>query len=503
MTRGGATPTELALPGDVDPTGAVEAVAARIGAASARPHVEDLVLLDTFDRRLRAAGLAADHPAGRSASIELRLHEAEGPVRRATVAAAASYPAAALPAGPLRDRLAPVLEERALIPVARVRIRRVGLAVENADTKTVVRVEVEHPAAVVRGRGTVALTPRVVVRPVRGYDKAFERTLAALDLVPAASTLRDEAVEVAGTPGPPPGVTLERGMRADVAAGLVLAQLAAVAEANVPGTLADLDPEFLHDLRVSIRRARSVLRELRGVFPPERRAALREELRWAQALTGPVRDLDVQLLGWEALAGDRAAELEPLRELLVRHREREFRALRRGLRGRRFRTALEDWKALALVAPAEPDDPDRPRAALTIDVVAADRIHRVRRRMIRDGKAIDDTSPDTDLHELRKRGKELRYLLELFGGVYGGGVVKPAVKALKQLQDVLGEFQDLHVQAARLREGADELARRPGGTDPLLAAGRLIAGLEARMVEVRAEFDAHFAAFAARRIDVR
>jgi CHAD domain-containing protein len=291
-------------------------------------------------------------------------------------------------------------------------------------------------------------------------------------------------------------------MRADAAAALVLAQLAAVAEANVPGTLADLDTEFLHDLRVSIRRARSVLRELRGVFPPAERAALREELRWAQALTGPVRDLDVQLLGWEALVGGRAAELEPLRALLVRHREREFQALKRGLRGRRFRAALEDWKALAALELADADDPDRPRAALTIDEVAADRIRRVRRRMIRDGKAIGDASPDTDLHELRKRGKELRYLLELFGGVFGADVVKPAIKSLKQLQDVLGEFQDLHVQAGRLRDGADELARRPGGTDSLLAAGKLIAGLEGRQHEVRDEFDAHFKLFAARRIEL-
>ena len=50
----------------------------------------------------------------------------------------------------------------------------------------------------------------------------------------------------------------------------MLTQLAAIAEANVPGTLADLDTEFLHDLRVAVRRARAVLRELEGVHEPER-----------------------------------------------------------------------------------------------------------------------------------------------------------------------------------------------------------------------------------------
>ena len=38
--------------------------------------------------------------------------------------------------------------------------------------------------------------------------------------------------------------------------------------------------------------------------------------------------------------------------------------------------------------------------------------------MVGDGDRITDDSPDEDLHELRKRGKELRYLLELFGSLF-------------------------------------------------------------------------------------
>jgi CHAD domain-containing protein len=295
-----------------------------------------------------------------------------------------------------------------------------------------------------------------------------------------------------------PRVKLEPGTRADVAAGIVLTRLADIAEANLPGATDDLDSEFLHDLRVSIRRARSVLRELTGVHEPGRRSGLRTELKWAQALTGPVRDLDVQLEGWNRLAGVRDGELDPLRALLVAHRERERISLRRGLRSRRFAAMLAAWRALAAeLPPAGAGSGDRPRAALAIDAVAADRIRAVYRRMVRDGRAIGDDSPDTALHELRKRGKELRYLLELFGSVFGRDVVKPMVKALKRLQDVLGEFQDLTVQIAQLRAGAEELAIQPGGSDAMLAAGRLIAALEARQHDVRASFAASFAGFAA------
>src|SRR4051812_5085744 len=117
--------------------------------------------------------------------------------------------------------------------------------------------------------------------------------------------------------------------------------------------------------------------------------------------------------------------------------------------------------------------------------------------MVRDGRAIDADSPDTALHDLRKRGKELRYLLEFFGGLFPRDVVKPMVGALKDLQDVLGRFQDRSVQTDSLRASADALAAEPGGPDALLAAGLLISALQADQRHARADFAERFAAFAA------
>ena len=214
------------------------------------------------------------------------------------------------------------------------------------------------------GRGRrVPLTPRLSVQPVLGYDAEQRRVLSVLrELEPAEQPLFDEAVIAAG--GLPEGVstkprvTLAPGTRTDAAAAEVLTRLLEIAEVNVPGTLEDLDTEFLHDLRVSIRRARSVLRELKHVHDPAARSKLRDELKWAQQLTGPVRDLDVQLLEWHDLVGllptARASELEPLRALLARRRARELTKLRRGLRSKRFAAALDAWRTL----PADDERPD-------------------------------------------------------------------------------------------------------------------------------------------------
>jgi len=458
-----------------------------------RSRRADRVLLDSFDGRLRAAGLRAEAPV-RGAT--LTLYEAGAPARREKVARAPRYLVPELPRGPLRERLAGVLEERALLPAVRVRGTVRPLAVLNDDAKTVVRLELEDAEAVLERGRRVPLASRLSVEPVLGYDAELERTLRVLrglGFAPAERPLFDEAVLAAG--GLPEGIStkpkieLARGTRTDRAAALVLVRLLEIAETNLPGTIDDLDTEFLHDLRVSIRRARSVLRELKDVHDPEQRARLRDELKWAQNLTGPVRDLDVELLEWEELVGllapERQPELEPLRELLAQRRARELTKLRRGLRSERFRKVLAAWRELAEGPPAD----DQPNAARPIEEVAAERIRKVYRRMVRDGSRIDDGSPAEDLHELRKRGKELRYLLELFGSPFPKSVVKPLVSTLKDLQEVLGRFQDRAVQIDLLHEVRDELRDEPA---TLMALGSLLDALVADQHAARAEFAATF-----------
>jgi CHAD domain-containing protein len=115
------------------------------------------------------------------------------------------------------------------------------------------------------------------------------------------------------------------------------------------------------------------------------------------------------------------------------------------------------------------------------------------------GRAIDDSSPAESLHELRKRGKELRYLLELFGTpLHPGDVVKPLVRSLKALQDTLGRHQDREVQRASLRSLRDHVSTLPGGPGALMAMGVLIEHLGRDERDARAEFAECFASFASK-----
>jgi CHAD domain-containing protein len=435
---------------------------------------------DTFDGRLHATGLILRHGDGRLTLLDRANGAAT--VHASVPDAPEKLFAQDLPSA-LRERLARVIEMRALTPLARVSARSRRLAVLNEDEKTVVRLSEEAPEG---------LRPRVSATAVRGYGRDLarvERVLGgSLGLARTDEPLADEAIAAAGAL--PSGtsskldVALVPRQPAGAAAEAVLARTRAIAEATRPGTLADVDSEFLHDLRVSVRRARSLLRQLKAVFPEGPLERLREDLKRVQQVTGETRDLDVQLLDFDDYE-DRDA-LAPLHAVLVARRARALAALRRSLSAKRTRQALEAWGDLKAVETTTP-----------IEQVAGERIGKVYRRMVRMGAAIADDSPHEALHDLRKVGKELRYLLEFFGGLFPADEVKPMIKALKALQDVLGRFQDFEVQADTLRGLTHEVGAQPGGPEGLLAMGVLIDRLAREQHRARTEFAAQFAEFAA------
>jgi len=211
--------------------------------------------------------------------------------------------------------------------------------------------------------------------------------------------------------------------------------------------LRDIDTEFLHDLRVAVRRTRSALKLLGDVLPDGLAGAYAGEFKWLGDLTTPVRDLDVHLLGFDAmteqLVAASPADLEPLRAFLVRRRAREFRRLAAALRGPRFGAIVQDWRK-ALLEIRDVDGPRRRRPATA--ALALSTTGRAFRRIVARGNAITPASPPESLHDLRKRAKELRYLLEFFAPLHDPVAYRKVVSDLKQLQDCLGEFQDSEVQ---------------------------------------------------------
>ena len=273
-------------------------------------------------------------------------------------------------------------------------------------------------------------------------------------------------------------------------------------EANLPGVRDDLDPEFLHDLRVAVRRTRSALGQIKDVLPPATAARFSREFGWLQELTGPARDLDVFVLELPALAALLPARsrrsLGPLARLLERKRRAAYADLARELEGPRFTRILADWRAF-LLRPTPRRPVGAPNALRPCADVARERIARLHRRAVREGAAISDASPAADLHELRKTCKKLRYLVEFFLSLLERDAAEAAIASLKGLQDTLGGFQDLQVQAGALLGYARELAKEGTAAPPTyLALGMLVERLHERQLKARVEFGTRFGEFSRR-----
>src|SRR5258708_3568806 len=137
-------------------------------------------------------------------------------------------------------------------------------------------------------------------------------------------------------------------MPAGLALATVLGRLFDTVEANVPGAIGDIDTEFLHDLRVAIRRTRSVLKMAGPALPAGLVSRYRPEFRWLGDLTTPTRDLDVYLLGYSAMAArlvaGTGAELRPFHDYLTRQRASAQRQFARGLRSPRFSELPARWR---------------------------------------------------------------------------------------------------------------------------------------------------------------
>lgn len=291
--------------------------------------------------------------------------------------------------------------------------------------------------------------------------------------------------------------TLDPQMAAGAAVRQILLRQLDALEAQEAGTRLGEDPECLHDLRVAVRRTRSVLGQLKSVLPASARQHFREEFAWLGAATSPTRDLDVYLLQFpgfrDRLPAEQRDDLDPLHRFLLAHRAQEQARMVEALDSERYRRLKGEWRSF-LEAEAGSGWPEISRRPLQL--VADARLAKALGRVLRDGAAIGAQSPATELHELRKSGKKLRYLVEFFQPLYPLKPVGRLIVSLKGLQDNLGAFQDLQVQSEALMDFSCRMLEEGEVPPPtLLAMGMLVEVLRSMQQLAREEFAERFAGF--------
>ena len=464
-------------------------------------------LVDTFDQRLRRAGrwLELDHDG--VARLRLRGSGLEVDYCEQTLVAPPVEPIQ-VPEGPVASALQPLLGGRALLTRCALRMRASDFLLVDGDGKihaTLVREQVLRSPP---GARASTLLNTLRLWPLRGYEKTCRRVCAeieaALEGADAETDPAQKCLALGGNADAPAPVNAPIPLRprqsAVRALGLILLGQLQIIEYNVNGILGDTDTEFLHDFRIACRRSRSLLTQVRGAFPARSLASYRETFAWLSQITSPQRDLDVflgALPGLSArLSGRHARALAPLHELLVQRRSSEHERLVQALGGTRFRGFFPEWRHY-LDGFAGPRAPRRQAAPYAVDA-ANGALRRLYQRLLRDGARCGVGVYSPVLHELRKDGKKLRYLLEAFRALYPQSEVDEVVRRLRKLQGVLGQIVDYHVQRIWLLQWhQDYLAQ--ADADPLTLAAMTALGTLLDRLELEAQqgFVRRFEQFAA------
>lgn len=411
-------------------------------ASRARGSAVEVSWLDTAEDSLAAKGLALEQPR-RGTRRLLRTRPAPDGFWR---------PGA--PPAEIEDRDSPATtdedEAAALRPVGSFAGRATRLMLADGVEALLLRGQLRAAAQEVPAARLTLAGPRPAVL-------AAMRDLAeALPLLPPRAALAEEARALArGTPlvarrlGPP---RLDPTLDVEGALVLALGHLTEVLLWHAPAAAAGDTPDGVHQMRVAMRRMRSLLRVFRPACEGSALRGFDARLKALAALLGPARDWDVFLggLGAEVAA---ALPAEPRIADLLRaaraRRQTAYAALRPALEGPALRRIA--WDAVALIETrpwrTEAKEAAAERRAEPLEEFAASVLDKRWGRIAEAGETIA-TLPDAEFHALRIEAKRLRYAAELFAPLWGRKKARRFLDRLAAVQEAFGLANDAVVARA-------------------------------------------------------
>ena len=255
-------------------------------------------------------------------------------------------------------------------------------------------------------------------------------------------------------------------------------------------------PEGLHQMRVAVRRLRAALSLFSPLLTDTQSQELKSQLRWLTGELSPARELDVFIGRVTKLMVDSGRDKQGLDALvndLHQRRAQAYARVRSAFSSFRFRDL-----ALKTAAWIEVGDWTRNGDELVhalreraIAETATDELQRRCKKIRKHGKHVRKLSPRRR-HKLRIQTKKVRYAAEFFATVFPGKKAdrrrKTFTTALEELQDTLGELNDISVHgdlsAGLVQGGNGNGSKHLVRPKKAFAAGQLAGYEEARMASV-------------------
>ena len=236
-------------------------------------------------------------------------------------------------------------------------------------------------------------------------------------------------------------------------------------QANETGFLAGKDPEYLHQLRVAVRRMRACFSLFKTALPQPVFAPILEQMRLQGAALGVARNWDVLVRdSLHALCAQCAGEAA-----LTLFERRCIRLRRARVRAAQGVVASNAWQRLWLelgrVLADAAWQQDQAALALPLSSFAPALLQQRAAALKKRGKRLGELDAD-GRHRLRIAAKKLRYAAEFFAALFPKRRVRPYVQALAGMQAVLGGLNDAATLLSLLPEalaGARAPDRRVAG----------------------------------------
>ncbi len=227
------------------------------------------------------------------------------------------------------------------------------------------------------------------------------------------------------------------------------------------------DPDELHDYRIALRRARSLLAAGGEVYPAEELELLEALAARFAAATSTLRDLDVLIEDFddrvEAIAPAlRDGTMDLLAELRA-NRALRHKALVAEIDGDLHAALLRRWQTMATVYRLGGSEPG-PDAMRRSGQVVDDTIRHSVRLLRKAGKKARGSGDPARWHKVRKRLKRVRYLIAVFGPLYEPGTFDDSLRRMRKLQNRLGALQDSVAQPLLIAEAGAAAGGRAGLT---------------------------------------
>jgi inorganic triphosphatase YgiF len=210
--------------------------------------------------------------------------------------------------------------------------------------------------------------------------------------------------------------------------------------------------EGVHQMRVAMRRMRSLIATYKKLLAKGSYEPLSDLLNAAANELGPARDWDVfldELLVPVEAEFEGAPELETLRERAELRRQDGYERADQLIASQGYARLLTDvlhwagsraWRQMT--EGAEDHMPAARRMDEPAKKVGADVLARRHGRLIKAGTGLENLSAE-QRHQLRIAVKKVRYASEFFQSLFPSKMTAPYIRALRALQDNLGHLNDL------------------------------------------------------------